>query len=134
MFHLVFQTRGDPGEADALPRSLGAPREQAVEVVGLVDSSATVSVLPYQVGIRLGATWDDRKANIRLAGTLGVQLAIPAIATAEIAGLPAIKLAFAWIRKDNVALILGQTNFFMEFDVCFFRSRLEFEVNRRSPA
>ena len=60
------------GEADALPRiPLVLRGEQAVEVVGLVDSGATVSVLPYEVGIRLGATWDDRKANIRLAGTFG---------------------------------------------------------------
>lgn len=44
---------------------------QSAEVIGLVDSGATVNVLPYEVGIRLGATWDDRKANIRLAGNLG---------------------------------------------------------------
>jgi len=25
-------------------------------------------------------------------------------------------------------LILGQTNFFLEFDVCFYRSKQEFEV------
>ena len=121
------------GEPDALPRiPLVLRGAQAVEVIGLVDSGATVNVLPYEVGNRLGATWDDRKASIRLTGSLGTQLAIPVIAIAEIAGLPAVKLAFAWIRKDDVALILGQTNFFMEFDVCFFRSRLEFERSIRS--
>ena len=31
-------------------------------------------------------------------------------------------------RPDAVPLLLGQTNFFDEFDVCFFRSRAEFEV------
>jgi hypothetical protein len=30
-------------------------------------------------------------------------------------------------------LILGQTNFFMEFDVCFYRSHLEFEIRPKSP-
>ncbi len=27
---------------------------------------------------------------------------------------------------------LGQANFFMEFDICFFRSQLEFEIKPRS--
>ncbi len=131
-YSTVDATQGEP---DALPRiPLVLRAEHAVEVIGLVDSGATVNVLPYEVGIRLGATWDDRKASIRLAGSLGTQLAIPVIAMAEIAGLPAVKLAFAWIRKDDVALILGQTNFFMEFDVCFFRSRLEFDVDPKSSA
>jgi len=53
---------------------------------------------------------------------------------AEIGDLPVVKLAFAWIRTNDVPLILGQTNFFMEFDVCFYRSRLEFEVKPRSSA
>jgi len=39
--------------------------------MGLVDSGATVHVLPYEVGLQLGVRWDDGRANIRLAGTLG---------------------------------------------------------------
>lgn len=52
-------------EYDSLPRltfSLSCNNRQ-VEVIGLVDSSATVSVLPYEIGIRLGETWDNRKAE-----------------------------------------------------------------------
>lgn len=45
--------------------------QQVVRAVGLVDSGATVNVLPYRLGIQLGAVWDDRKAIIRLAGNLG---------------------------------------------------------------
>lgn len=41
---------------------------------------------------------------------------------------PTIDLAFAWTQAPNVPLILGQANFFFEFDVCFFRARSEFEV------
>ena len=95
-------------------------------------AAPTVNVLPYAVGVRLGATWDDRRANIRLAGSLGNQFAMPLFAMAEIGELPAVRLAFAWVRKDDVPLILGQINFFAEFDVCFFRSRLEFEVKPRA--
>ena len=98
-YSTVDATQGEP---DALPRiPLVLRAEHAVEVIGLVDSGATVNVLPYEVGIRLGATWDDRKASIRLAGSLDTQLAIPVIAMAEIAGLPAVKLAFAWIQEGQ---------------------------------
>jgi hypothetical protein len=37
-------------------------------------------------------------------------------------------LAFAWTQASNIPLILGQANFFLEFDVCFSRVRSEFEV------
>ena len=89
---------------------------------------------PHEVGLQLGAAWDDRKANLRLGGSLGSQWAIPLFATAEIEQLPATRLAFAWVKTSGVPLILGQTNFFMEFDVCFYRSRFEFEVTRASSA
>jgi hypothetical protein len=52
-----------------LPLRLRAD-SRALDVVGLVDSGATVHVLPYEVGLQLGMVWDDRRANIRLAGTL----------------------------------------------------------------
>ena len=43
---------------------------QAVEAIGLVDSGATVNVLPYQIGVGLGAVWDSSNATIQLAGNL----------------------------------------------------------------
>ncbi|MCX7424946.1 MAG: hypothetical protein NTW96_04870 [Planctomycetia bacterium] len=117
-------------ESDSLPRVPLVLRggAQVVDVVGLVDSGATVNVLPYEVGTQLGEVWDDRKANIRLAGALGSEPAIPLFAMAQIGDLPLVRLAFAWVKRSDVPLILGQTNFFMEFDLCFYRSRLEFEV------
>lgn len=123
-------------EFDSLPRVPLILRSgrQAVEAVGLVDSGATVNVLPYDVGVQLGAVWEDRRANVRLAGSFGDQVAMPLFAMAEIGDLPAVRLAFAWIQRSDVPLILGQTNFFMEFDVCFYRSKLEFEVRPKSPA
>ena len=65
--------------------------------------------------------WDDAQAHIRLAGSLGERPAMPLVVTAEIEGVGPARLAFAWIKNPNAPLILGQTNFFMEFDVCFFR-------------
>ena len=116
-------------EYDSLPRltfSLRCNNRQA-EVVGLVDSGATVNVLPYEAGVRLGQIWDDRKANIRLSGNLGNFPAMPVVTVAKIGDFEPVRLVFGWVKTD-VPLILGQTNFFMEFDVCFYRSKSEFEI------
>jgi hypothetical protein len=45
-----------------------------------------------------------------------------------------MRLAFAWVKNNQVPLILGQTNFFLEFDICFYRSQLEFEIQPRSSS
>jgi hypothetical protein len=124
-------------EFDSLPRMpLSLSRaDQRIEAVGLVDSGATVNVLPYELGIQLGGVWDDRRAIIQLAGNLSNQPAMPFSATVEIGDFAPTELVFAWVRSPNAPLILGQTNFFLEFDVCFYRSKSEFEVNpKSSPA
>ena len=122
-------------ELDSLPRLPLTLRygQQQITETGLVDSGATVNVLPYNLGIRLGAAWDDHKATVRLAGNLGNFPAMPLVVIAEVGDFAPVKLAFAWTQAEKVALILGQMNFFMEFDVCFFRSKFEFEVNPKEP-
>ncbi len=122
-------------EFDSLPRvPLILRREgQTVEAIALVDSGATIKVMPYDLGLRLGATWDDSKAIIQLAGNLSTQPAMPLFAMAQVGDIAPVRLAFAWTRSEDAPLILGQTNFFMEFDVCFYRSKMEFEVKPKSP-
>ena len=63
---------------DSLPRPLLRLRadSRALDVLGLVDSGATVTVFPCEVGLQLSVVWTDRRANVRLAGTLGNQPAI----------------------------------------------------------
>jgi hypothetical protein len=121
-------------EFDSLPRIPLILRRNnvVVESLGLVDSGATINVLPYELGLRLGASWDDRKALIQLAGNLGDRPAMPVFAMAQVGEFEPVRLAFAWTQSPNVPLILGQTNFFMEFDVSFFRSKMEFEVHPKS--
>ena len=127
-------TSSTQNEFDSLPRLPLILRrgDQSLEAFGLVDSGATVNVLPYEIGLRLGATWDDRRAIIQLSGNLGNQPAIPFSVTAEIGDFDAIELIFAWSGNPNTPLILGQTNFFLEFDVCFYRSKLEFDIQKKS--
>ena len=121
-------------EFDSLPRIPLILRRntQVVEVVGLVDSGATVNVLPYEIGIQLGSVWNEREAIIRLSGNLGNQSAMPLSVMAEIGEFAPVRLVFAWVKSANAPLILGQTNFFLEFDVCFYRSRFEFEIKPKS--
>jgi len=80
--------------------------------VGLVDSGATVNVLPYELGLQLGGVWEDSRAIIQLAGNLSNQPAMPLAAIAQIREFSPVELVFAWSRNSNVPLILGQTNFF----------------------
>lgn len=126
----------DPTQSqlDSLPRLPLTLRldVKVIKVNGLVDSGATVNVLPYSIGVQLGAIWNEQKAVIQLAGNLGNLPAQPLPLIAEIETFEPVKLVFAWSKNDNLPLILGQMNFFMEFDVCFYRSQFEFEINRNN--
>lgn len=123
-------TSSTQNEFDSLPRiPLVLSRENhSIEANGLVDSGATVNVMPYELGLQLGGVWDESKAIIQLAGNLSNQPAIPFFAMAEISNFPPVQLVFAWVSSVNAPLILGQTNFFLKFDVCFYRSKSEFEI------
>ena len=101
---------------------------------GLLDTGATVNVLPYQVGIQLGLIWDQQTSAIQLTGNLAQAPARAVVVSATIASLSPVRLAFAWTQLTTVPLILGQVNFFLEFDVCFFRAQSAFEIwPKQSP-
>jgi len=121
------------GAASALPYvplvlELG---QNTVSVSGLVDSGAALNVLPYNVGLQLGAVWERQTVPVQLTGNLGASEARAIILTATVGQFAPVRLAFAWTRNREVPIILGQVNFFMEFDVCFFRSRSVFEIRPR---
>ena len=102
-------------EFDSLPRIplILHHNNKGVEVVGLVDSGATVNVLPYQIGTQLGLVWDDTKAIIRLAGNIGNQPAMPVFFMAEIGELAPVRLVFAWAKSDSVSLDSGTDKFLL---------------------
>ena len=104
---------------------------RSVVTSGLVDSGATVNVLPYSLGMQLGLDWDRQTQSVELSGNLAAVESRVVVASALIKGFPQVRLAFAWAKTDNISVILGQVNFFLEFDVCFFRSRGLFEVRPR---
>jgi hypothetical protein len=102
--------------------------QQTVAVMGYLDTAAAINVLPYDIGLQLGAAWDRQSTPLRLAGNLAHQEARSLLVSAKVGSFPAVSLVFAWTKSDTVPLLLGQMNFFLEFDVCFFRSRAVFEV------
>ncbi len=44
--------------------------ERQVDVVGLLDTAASVSVLPFSVGLALGAVWEQQTVQLDLVGNL----------------------------------------------------------------
>lgn len=102
-------------------------KESAI-VSGLLDTGAAVNVLPYTTGVDLGLDWDSQTTSVKLSGNLTVVDARAVVVSAVIGSFAPVRLAFAWAQTDAVPVILGQINFFLLFDVCFFRSRGTFEV------
>ena len=121
---------GSLGAASSLPQlPLSLTHEgRSLATSGLPDTGATVNVLPYQTGIQLGAVWERLTTPVRLSGNLASLEARALIVTATIAQFSPVRLAFAWTQATDVPLLLGQVNFFLEFDVCFYRSQSFFEV------
>jgi len=103
-----------------------------VATSGLVDSGAAINVLPYSLGDQLGFEWVKESRSVELSGNLATVEARVVVLSAVVGGFPSIRLAFGWAQTDAVSVILGQVNFFLEFDVCFFRSQSAFEVRAKA--
>ena len=132
-FVSVRNARGEVGLRPLLPITL-TYQDGSQEAMGLLDTGADVNVLPYRLGLALGAVWKDQQTAIQLSGNLANAEARGILLSAPVANFAPVRLAFAWTQAENVPLILGQVNFFMAFDVCFFRSRNSFEIGPQSPA
>jgi hypothetical protein len=101
----------------------------------LVDSGATFSVLPYDIGLQVGFVWGEKAEPFALGGIYKNMQAIMVLVRGEIAGLPPMALGFAWVEKssDDVMLILGQTNFFQRFKVTFEAYHEAFDISPLPP-
>lgn len=101
---------------------------QSVAVLGLLDTAAAVNVLPYDIGLQLGAVWDRQTSAVKLTGNLASIPARGLLVNATVGGFPTVRQVFAWAQINSLPLILGQVNFFLEFDAYFSRSSGLFEV------
>ena len=106
---------------------------RSLQIQGLVDTGASVNVLPYQFGLALGADWDRQSGLGTLTGGMaGIESRALAVTghSREIAGAMSVPLLFAWAQSETAPILFGQTNFLSEFSVCFYRSQKTFEVWR----
>jgi len=124
----VSSGRGDALLMPFVPLELRFQDGEPVQAHGLLDTGATVSVLPYGLGVRLGAVWEAQTTQVFLAGNLANQEARALLVHGRLGAFAPVPLVFAWTRADGMPLLLGEVNFFEEFDVSFHRSRRHFEI------
>ena len=123
---------GVPDQLPQLPLTL-LYRNASVEGTALLDTGSSVNLLPYNLGIALGAVWQEQTTSVVLTGILNSVEARGLIVLAQIGTFEPVRLVFAWSRSDDAPLLLGRINFFSEFDVCFYQSQLMFEIRTKSP-
>lgn len=71
-------------------------RNRSVEAMALLDTGATVNVLPYEIGIQLGAVWEEQTVPIQLSGNLARMEAQGLVLSATISKFSPVLLVFAW--------------------------------------
>ena len=76
--------------------------------------------------------WEEQTTSVILAGNLASVEARGLLVSARIGSFNEVRLVFAWSRSQDAPLLLGRMNFFLEFDVCFYRSQLVFELYPKS--
>lgn len=123
-------THPSQDELDSMPRvplTLEA-NGRHLETNALVDCGAMINVMPFEIGHQLGMTWNEREAKVNLGEIVRGSGGMPILVWAQVSDYEPVDLSFAWTKRDDVPLILGQVDFFMHFQVCFERYNLEFEI------
>lgn len=132
-FTAADSTLGEAGLRPCLPLTLSY-QDLPANALGLLDTGAMVNVLPYSVGVDLGAIWENQTTELQLTGNLARFQARALLLSATIGRFAPVRLVFAWTQAVEVPLLLGQVNFFMAFDACFYRSQLAFEVRPKDTS
>ncbi len=103
-----------------------------IMVSALVDSGAALNILPFDMGLALGFVWEEQNFAIDLGGVLTGTQAFAVLVEAQVMNLQVVQLAFAWVNRPSseIRILLGQVNFFQEFDVHFYGKEERFTINR----
>jgi hypothetical protein len=99
-----------------------------VDVMALVDSGSSFSVLPYDVGARFGFDWSRLPNSLILAGPGGGRPAKVIALDLTFGPFGPVSQLFAWSRTNDTPVLFGQITFFLNFDVFFFRAQGHFEI------
>ena len=81
--------------------------------------------------VRFAFTEVDPRLSLPLGGNLARFEARALVVKANVEEFPAVDLAFSWTQDKYAPLILGHMNFFLAFDVCFYRSDSAFEISQK---
>ena len=108
--------------------------EREVTVSALVDSGATISLLPYGIGCQLGLVWEEQTIPIQLGGPLRGIPAKAVLLSGSITGLPETSFVMAWVAETEQPIppILGQVNFFQQFKVTFEGYANAFDISSKN--
>lgn len=105
-----------------------------VDVVGLVDSGASFSVLPYDIGARFGLDWNQLPHGLTLGGVASGTPAKLIALDITFGPIGPVSQLFAWAKTNGPPLVFGQVSFFLDFDIFFARNRSFFEVQPAAAA
>jgi hypothetical protein len=86
---------GDIDAVPLLPLTL-TYQNSVVQVAGLLDTGASINVLPYSIGIQLGAVWEELNTSVQLAGNLAPVEPRGLVLSAQISTFAPVRLVFAW--------------------------------------
>ena len=115
-----------------LPISIGLEGSVA-DSLALLDTGSDLNVIPFSLGIRLGADWAQHQPEHKLNGLTESLEAKNLILDVTVSDWPTIRMPFAWAETNAIPVILGQSPFFLHFNVCFMRAQREFELEFRRP-
>jgi hypothetical protein len=106
-------------------------QHQTISRTALVDSGSTINVLPYEDGLDLGFSVAEQSVPLKDEGLLQGTPVYGVLLTMQIASFAPVELAFAWTRKSRqqMRLILGQTNFFESFEITFRGREKAFDIS-----
>ncbi len=68
-FTAIDSTLGEASLRPYLPLTLNY-QNVSTSALGLLDTGAMVNVLPYSIGIELGAVWEHQTTELQLTGNL----------------------------------------------------------------
>jgi hypothetical protein len=104
-------------------------RGRSLAANALLDTGATINVLPHRLGLQLGVIWEEQTPIAQLAGNLSTSESRGVLITGLVGEYSPVRLVFAWTQNETVPLILGQTNFFQEFKTCFDGANQAFTIH-----
>ncbi|HXD86779.1 MAG TPA: hypothetical protein VN641_09805 [Urbifossiella sp.] len=105
----------------------------SLDLIGIIDSGASFSVLPYDVGLRFGVSWSNLPSPLSLGGAYGRSPAKMINVKATVPPFPPIPIFFAWVKSNHSPVLLGQVDFLFHFDVYLCRRHSYFEIQPATP-